>query len=280
MNGKFILLSGSASPSCPAAKLDIASRFVKSFTLEVLTRGGGLVVLAGDEESTRDEYGAPHVFDWLVLRQVGNYAESTTEAPRPYARVVMSDEAPESKIDDANLRLLRNLEQRNVVELCPIRRAVFTGGEYRRVMVENADAMLAIGGGKGTYSAGTDMITQGKPVLPFDLQLGSAAEDGDGAVALHREMVSVPCRFFPSTHRDVANRVGLLALNRGINDADTVARVSAETLAKEFDATPLPDQSTSIWRRTATAWQAVKAFPIIASAIKIIEWVRGLLPFL
>ena len=165
MNGKFILLSGSASPSCPADKLDIAFQFVRGFTGEVLRQGGGLVVLAGDEESTKDEHGVPHVFDWVALREVENHAEITTEVTRPYARVVMSDEAPESKIDDANLRLLRNLEQRNVIELCPIRREVFTGGEYRKVMVERADAMIAIGGGKGTYSAGTEMIAQGKPVF-------------------------------------------------------------------------------------------------------------------
>ena len=182
MNGKFILLSGSASLSCPADKLDIAFEFVRRFTGDILRQGGGLVVLAGDEESTKDERGAPHVFDWLALREIENYAETTTEAPRPYAKVVMSDAAPESKIDDANLRLLKNLEQRKVVELCPIRREVFTGGEYRKAMIENADAMLAIGGGKGTYSAGTDMMDQGKPVLPLDLRLGSATDDGDGAV--------------------------------------------------------------------------------------------------
>ena len=279
MNGKFILLSGSASPSCPADKLDIASQFVKSFTGEALRRGGGIVVLAGDEISTQDGHGRPHVFDWLALREVENYAKSTTEPSRPYARVVMSDEAPESKIDDANLRLLRNLEQRNVIELCPIRREVFTGGESRKVMVERADAMIAIGGGKGTYSAGTEMIAQGKPVLPFNLQLGSTVDDGDGAVALHREMVPAPNRFFPNTYQNMRNRVGLLSLDRGINEAAVVGRVSAEMLAEELDAIPLPDQSTSIRRRVATAWQAVKVLHIVASAIKIIEWARGLLPF-
>ena len=279
MNGKFIMLSGSASLACPADKLDVAFQFVRGFTGEVLRRGGGLVVLAGDEESTKDAQGVAHVFDWLVLREVENYAETTTEAPRPYARVVMSDEAPGSKIDDANLRLLRNLEQRNVIERCPIRREVFTGGEYRKVMVEKADAMLAIGGGKGTYSAGTEMISQAKPVLPLDLQLGATADDGVGAVALHREIVSAPSRFFPYTHQEMRNKFGLLSLDRGINDAETVARASAEMLAKEFDAILLPNQSTSIWRRVATAWQATKALPTIASAIKIIEWIRGLLPF-
>ena len=279
MNGKFIMLSGSASPSCPADKLEIALQFVRSFTGEALRRGGGIVVLAGDEESTRDEHSVPRIFDWLALREVERYAKSTTETPRPYARVVMSDAAPESKIDDANLRLLRDLEQRNAVELCLIRREVFTGGEYRKLMVEKADAMIAIGGGKGTYSAGADMIALGKPVLPLDLQLGSTADDGDGAVALHREMASAPSRFFPNTYRDVRNRIGLLSLNRGINDAETVARVSAEILAKEFDAVSIAGRSTNVRRRLAAAWQAVKALPVIASAIRIIEWARDLLPF-
>ena len=191
----------------------------------------------------------------------------------------MSDEAPESKIGPANLRLLRNLEQRNVVELCPIRREVFTGGEYRKVMIEKADAMIAIGGGKGTYSAAMEMVAQGKPVLPFDLQLGSAADDGDGAVALHREMLSNPDHFLTNTHQDVKNRFGLISLEREINEPEAVARVAAEILARELDAIPLSDQSTSIRRRLITAWQAVKTLPIIASAIKIIEWAKGLLPF-
>ena len=111
----------------------------------------------------------PRIFDWLVLREIERQAERTTAAPRLYARVVMSDDAMESKIDDANLRLLRNLEQRNAVELSHIRHELHTGGEYRRAMMENADAMVAVGGGKGTYSIGLAMTASGKPVLPLDL---------------------------------------------------------------------------------------------------------------
>ena len=280
MNGRFVLISGSAGQSCPAEKLDVASQFVRSFTGEVLRRGGGVVVLAGDKESLKDEHGAPGTFDWLALQEVERHVTSTTESLRTYARIIMSDKAPESKIDDASLRLLRNLEQRNAVELYHIRREVFTGGEYRTVMVERSDAMIAIGGGKGTYAAGTGMIALGKPVLPLDLQLGSTADDGDGAVVLHREMISNPRRFFPSTHHDVTNRVGLLSLDRGINDAGTVARVSAEMLAKELEATPLPEQLTNTKRRLTAAWQFAKALPIVASAIKVIEWVKGLIPFM
>ena len=69
-------------------------------------------------------------------------------------------------------------------------------------------------------------------------------------------------------------------LDRGINDAATVARVSADMLSRELEATPLPEQSTNAKRRLAAAWQFAKALPIVASAIKVIEWVKGLIPFI
>ena len=280
MNGKFILISGSAGQSCSAEKLDTASQFVRAFTGEVLRLGGGVVALAGDEESTKDESGAPHIFDWLALEEVERYAESTIENPRVMARVIMSDKARESKVGDANLRLLTNLEHKKAVEVYHIRREVFTGGEYRRAMTEVADAMLAIGGGKGTYATATEMTELGKPVLPLDLKLGSTSNDGDGAVDLHREMTTGPCRFFPNTHHDVINRIGLLSLELGINDAQAVALVSAEVLAREMEATPLPEQPMNANRRSVAAWQFVKALPFVSHTIRVIEWVRGLFSFI
>ena len=276
----FVLISGSAGLSCPADKLDVACQFVRRFTGEVLRLGGGIVVMAGDETSVKDEHGVPHVFDWVALREVERYAASTTESSRPYARVIMSDNARESKIDRAGLRLLKNLGQRNAAEFCQIRRDVFTGGEYRRVMIEQSNAMLAVGGGKGTYTAATKMTALGKPVLPLDLQLGSTADDGEGAVALNREMATETDRFFPNTHRDVMNRAGLLSLDRGINDAGTVAQVSAEMLARELEASPPPEQSADTKGRLVALWRAGKELSVVVYAIKVIEWVKGLLPFI
>ena len=280
MDGRFIFISGSAGLSCPADKLGVASQFIRIFTGEVLRLRGGIVVMAGGEEGNRDEDSAPRIFDWLALQEVERYAASTTEFPRLYAQVIMSDKARESKIDDAGLRLLRNLEQRNAVEFYHIRREVFTGGEYRRIMVDKSDAMLAIGGGKGTYAAGTGMIALGKPVLPLDLKLGSTADDGEGAIALHREMATIPDRFFPRTHHDVMNRVGLLSLDRGINDVEIAARVSAEMLSRELEAIPLPRRRANTKRRLVDAWRFAKELSVVASAIKIIEWAKNLVPFM
>ena len=275
MNGKFILVSGSASRSCPPEKLDTAVLFLIGFTEEVLRRGGGVVVLAGGEGETADERGTPRVFDWLVLRVVERHARRTTEDPRPYARIVISDDAPESRIDEANLRLLTGLEQRNVVERIHIRRQVFTGGAYREAMVERADAMLAIGGGRGTYSAGEKMTTLAKPVLPLDLQLGSIADDGDGAGALHREMLADPRRFLPHTHADALNRIGMVSLDRGINDVGDAATAAAEILERELQAAPAPHWRTRIGRPLVRAWRFANSLPPVAAALKIVDFFRG-----
>ena len=229
------------------------------------------MVLGSDESSAKDEHGMPHIFDWIVLREVERYAESALEARRPYAHVVMSSGAEESKIDDANLELLANLEQRGVVELHHIQRERFTGGEYRKTQVVWADAMLGIGGGKGTYSVGQEMMEAGKPVLPLDLDLGSLNDDGEGAVALHEDMKSAPDRFFPNTYRDVINRIGLLALNRQINDAEGVAQVAVELIEKELDSTPQTTWRARATRRLIHVWQLAKALPVVSSAVRIIE---------
>lgn len=44
-----------------------------------------------------------------------------------------------------------------------IRREMLTGGEYRQVMIDLPDAMLAVGGGKGTCTAGVVMTVLANP---------------------------------------------------------------------------------------------------------------------
>lgn len=280
MNGRFILISGSANRECPNDRLEVAIQFIESFTEDVLKRGGGIVVLAGAEDSSRNELGTPLLFGWIALRIVEKFAQKTTMNPHTYARVVMSDQAPENKIDDANLKLLANLEQRNVLQVTHIKREVYTGGEYRAAITDFADAMVALGGGKGTYSAGTAMTDLGKPVLPLDLNIGAITADGEGAVGLHREMMSAVDRFFPNTHYQIQNRMGLFSLNRGPIEPESAALVAAEMLSNEFSAgQPEPCQSMRTTNPLRRLGIVLKELPMISAAIKIVEFLRNLLPF-
>ena len=259
MEGKFVLLSGSASRSCESAKLATAIEFVQDFVREVLRRGGGIVVLAGDEESTKNDDGVPCVFDWVALRAVERYAESAIGYPRQYARVVMSDKTYESKIKGDNLKTLKNLEQRNCLKVSYIARAKFTGGEYRDLQSELSDAMLAIGGGKGTYNIGIKMNSLGKPVLPLDLQIGSFSEDGDGALNLHKEMMSNPKDFFPKMHTDIINKLTTFSLNSAVNEIDVVGQVAVELIAEELNSEVGEDRRTSKLKRITSSlnWKVV-----------------------
>lgn len=276
MKGNFIHISGSAGISCQPEKLDLAIEFVQCFTGEVLRRGGGLVVLAGPEESAKDQRGMPRIFDWVILREVNQYAQTTTDNPRCYAKVIMSDAATESKIDYANLLTLKELQQRNVIKIHHIRREVFTGGKYRKAALDLADAMLAIGGGKGTCSIGTEMTSAGKPVLPLDLDIGAFQNDGDGAVALNREMKSCPSRFFPNTYQNVINRLQIISLNHGTSNAKMAAQAAAEMMFRELDAsTRISLKSKIRWLYTIIS-RPVKSLHLVSAAIRIFEYIKGL----
>ena len=277
MKGKFVLVSGSADRSCSAQQLDLAVHFVQLFVAEVLKAGGGLVVLTGDENRTKGADGKPRIFDWTILRAIEEYARVTTRTPRTYARVVMADDAWQSRMDDGNRRTFSNLQQRGVLEVERIRREEFTGGKYRRIECELADAMIALGGGKGTYSVGGEMIELGKPVLPFDLEIGAFSKDGEGALLLHKELQVDPDLFFPTTHSDVVNQIEALSLQRGSHEAAGVAQRAVETLSRELDGGVAAGENRGIKRLAGYTGSAVGKFLTVTGVLRGIGFLRNLL---
>ena len=124
------------------------------------------------------------------------------------------------------------------------------------------------------------MTERGKPVLPLDLQLGSTADDGDGAVALYWNLTSEPCRFFPTTGQDMVNRIDLLSLERGINDVPDVARMAAEMLAKELASAPRVERPEGEKGRLRRAWEFTREISVVASLVRFVAWMKDLIPFL
>ena len=271
MNGQFVLFSGSASASCPAERMDQAVQFLDSMVPQVLQAGGGLVVLLGDEDSTKGDDGKPCIFDWTIMRAVERYAEFTTEPPRTYIRVVMSDTAWFSKMSEGNRKSFANLQQRGVLEAERIRREEYTGGKYRRLECELADALVAMGGGKGTYSVGREMLDMGKPVLPLDLEIGAYSEDGDGALLLHKELQEDPSLFFPATHRQVGNLIEAASLRSG--RVDGAARRAAEILKRELES-GRTDHRGSVKRWFRWVGAMANQIPTVGWVLRIIEFFR------
>ena len=276
MEGKYILLSGTASLSCSEERLDLAHSFVRLFVMEVLKAGGGMVVLASDEKRDQAPEDEPRIFDWTVLRTIEEYVALTTEPVRTYARVVMSDQAWLSKLDDNNRGTLTRLQQRRALEVERIRREEFTGGEYRRLECELADGMIALGGGKGTYIAGRQMIGIGKPVLPLDLEIGALFEDGEGARLLHKELQSDPSEFLPNTHDQAVDQIEVLSLERGTHGATDVARRAAEIIGLELksDTSGTVD---GIRRATVRIGAAARRFLTAIGVLRALDFLKHLL---
>ena len=228
MNGQFVLFSGSASASCPDDRLDQAVEFLGCFVPQVRQAGGGFVVLLGDEDGTKDSDGRPRMFDWEILRSVERYVESTTSGARTYAWVVLSDNAWHYKMSERNRRTFSNLQQRGALAVEGIPRNEYPGGTYQRWECDLAAALVAIGGGKGTYIVGREMLESQKPVLPPDLDIGAYSEDGEGALLLHRELQADATRSFSATHNRVVDQIEAVSFEG--YTVDVVARRAVDLL--------------------------------------------------
>ena len=271
MNDRFVLFSGSASSSCPDERLDQAIQFLGCFVPQVLQAGGEFVVLLGDEDRTKGDDGKPRIFDWEILRSVERYVESTTGGVRPYARVVISDNAWVDKMSAGNRRTFSNLQQRGALKVERIRREEYAGGTYRRVECELADALLALGGGKGTYIVGREMLELGKPVLPLDLDIGASSEDGEGALLLHRELQADPSLFFPATHDRVMDQIEAVSFQA--NPIDSVARRTVEMLNREMSSSARA--GTSLVKRGFNLLEtAAKRFLAFIGVLRAWEFLR------
>ena len=272
---KFLILSGSASRDCPALKLDRAISFVQVLTRRILLADGGLVVLIGDEMSATMSDKRARVFDGTVLREVEDYVNATTQGPRTFAHVIMSDRAWQTKLSSANRQTLANLEKRKAVEVHRIRRGEYTGGKYRDIGAKLANGMIAIGGGKGTYSLGKNMIDLGKPVLPLDISIGSFSDDGRGALDLHEELQRKPSDFFPATYTIIINEIETLSLETDGVSVDEVAQRALEVLSREL-AHDVDGWHQRIKRLAVQVQFALRKFLSVIGILRALEFLRNL----
>lgn len=233
--GELILLSGSASQSCPVEKLSVAHSAIRELTLAILGEGGGLIVFAGGEPLASDGGSLPLIFDWTVLRTLEKYLDGQPRQPtsRYSAVVITSNKAMARKMSDENRQLISRLSQRQAVDIIFVEDELHTGGNIRDAQLERAGAMISLGGGKGVADEAAKLIRRGKPVLPLDLAIGALSGDGEGALALHRRLLTEPSVFFPQTHTSVRGLIPSLSLEMGSVDPLAVALRIVDAIAAE-----------------------------------------------
>jgi hypothetical protein len=151
--------------------------------------------------------------------------------------VVTSPKAWSTKLSEEQRRQLTKLSEAGAAEFSFVDDAVHTGGNIGDEQVGAASAMVAIGGGKGVIDRAHKMMRKCSPVLPMDLSVGALSGDGEGAMGLHKTLLTEPQRFFPLT-ADALRRLGpSLSLNAQDADVEAVAQRAITLLATELAAT-------------------------------------------
>ena len=237
MKPKNILIVGSASKCCESGKIGRASEFAKAITKEIISAGHSVAVLATEEPVKTELDQSVHlVFDWEVLRAVDEYVMRTgNNERRPLAKVFMRSDAMQTKISNANGNLIGKLQSNNAIEVHHIESDLYSGGEYRDWQTDFCHAMVAIGGGKGTYQVADKMLKAGRPVMPMDIEIGAYSEDGNGAVQLLSEMKSDQRTFLPRNYELVCSKLYALSLENPCWPTERVAYTIAAILSNELE---------------------------------------------
>jgi nucleoside phosphorylase len=229
---KFFLLSGSVSRSTAAIAVDRAHEFVRELTKKVLSAGDGFVVFVTAEPV--NESNQPLVFDWTILREID--ATFIDAVPSPRVIIVTSDKARREKMNSEQRVLIAGLAKRGLVDMAIIPDDLVTGGNVGDEQAERAAAMIALGGGKGVADRARKLRKKGLPIYPMDLQIGANSEDGEGAIALHREFMSGPFSFLSHTGDAARSKSLALSLEEPIQSVAAIAEGVVALLEGEIAA--------------------------------------------
>ena len=237
MPPKCVLIVGSADRCCDSARLTRATEFARAVAGEVIDTGNSVAVLA-TREPVRDEGNrtVPLSFDWEVLRAVDSHLERRADRARFYfARVFMGADSMEKRFTSENARLIQRLQVKGAIDVRHIEEDLYSGGEYRDWQAEHCDAMIAIGGGAGTYQIADKMLSLGKPVMPMDIRIGARHRDGGGSLQLIEEMKSDEKLFLPRSHHHVNDRLYALSLEKPYWNTQRIAYTTAHILHHELE---------------------------------------------
>ena len=229
MAHNFILLAGSISKSTENELIDRAHAFVEVFVEEVLNAGGGFVIYVSEEPLNSDQ--KPLVFDWTVARTVDKLTANGILPLR--LKIVASNERLNTKATSEQRKLLNGMIARGIAELVSLDDETLTGGNVGDEQIDHADAMVALGGGKGVLDRARKMSKKSLPIFPLDLQLGANSEDGTGALGIHKLFLNTPLTYMPHTGDQVIKTLPALSLQEPVLELSSIANRIVNALREE-----------------------------------------------
>ena len=212
--------------------LRTANAYVRALVNEIIARGSGLVLGAGDEPA--DESGQPCIFDWTALEAVTNAPDPAPEWPnlRRDRFVVIASQRGLEKIPDSRRATWNKFRTRSDVDIDVAPPGWRMAGVIRERQVLRGDVLLTLGGGAGAEHLAELYGEEGKPVVPIYAEVGALNRDGNGGSKfLHERALSDGDRFFRlrDGRGSTVGRLSGLRLSAG-GDPERLARETADLL--------------------------------------------------
>ncbi len=208
IQGRRIHIAGSASQSVDPRLLDYGHDLIRYVTQMLCAMGAVFLVQVGGEPRIDQQQGRlPMIFDWTVIDAVNDCLDSgraTSSSWRGPVLATIATSKTERQIPKDRRNMWEQLLTQNAVQVEYLAPGWSSGAVRRNRMAELGDILVVLSGGEGAEHLANEYSMRGKPVLPFDLDLGSGSGDGAGGAArLAGQMKAHPERFAQFTKGSV-----------------------------------------------------------------------------
>jgi nucleoside 2-deoxyribosyltransferase len=242
LRGRRIHIMGSADPQGDEAKLIYGQRLISELVTALSVKGALFVIPFGKEPRQKDRDGPAIIFDWTVAEAVHCALVNGKALPsgaNGQLIFTLATSKTDAQIPGERRHIFEDLRKRDAISM-EFLNPGWTSGAYRRQrLAQVGDILIGVSGGEGVEHLAVEYSSRGKPVIPLDLNIGSASHDGSGGASrLFFRALSDPSDFFRVINGQSAS--DLLDRTRTRDGATETHKVVA-AIVKLLDALTPPE---------------------------------------
>jgi len=230
LSKRTVQIVGSCSDSIDPNINAYSHELVRNLTKYLIENKVIILSTVGDEALGKNSLSL--IYDWDILETAYEYAKSLSFPNKCKNTLkIVSSKKSESKIPETRKKLWNDLKKREIISINHIKsgRAWNAGAHQRQEQEKLSDALIIIGGGEGAEHLCSLYISNGKPVIPLNIPLGSSYNDGfskeeSAGLFLYDQAVDSPKKFIPRADEKTTTKLANLDYNMWENDPVTYAK--------------------------------------------------------